>query len=177
MASCTIASATRPRDMDIEVIQRAKKLLTSGTEALLLRVQEKSYFHDNGCIPEALEALAGAERVFEESQLTLRADLCKSFVLDNALLKKDAAAARLWWNRMDEGKHTTSDAKYWMSYSALLLVEGSTDEAEVAAQLSAHLIQQCPRTGACEYDRYCLAQLRQAIERSKISVPEYYFDR
>jgi Zn-dependent protease len=177
MASCTLASSTRPRDMDIEVIQRAKKLLTGGTEALLLRVQEKCYFHDNGRIPEALEALAGAERVFEESQLTLRPDLCKSFVFDNALLKKDAAAARLWWNRMDEGKHTTSDAKYWMSYSALLLVEGSLDEAEVAAQLSAHLIQQYPRTGACEYEHYCLEQLRHVIEQNKVPVPEYYFDR
>ncbi len=171
MASCTLASATRPRDMDIEVIQRARAFLTRGTEALLLRVQAKCYFHDCGRIPEAIEALVDAERVFEESQLTLRADLYKSFVFDNALLKRDAAAARVWWNRMDERKNSTSDAAYWMSYSALLFAEGNLEEAEAAWELSNNLMQQCPQAGAFEYDRDCLAQLRDAIAMSK--TPQY----
>jgi hypothetical protein len=164
MGSCTLASPMRPRDVDIEVVRRAMAFLTRGTEALLLRVQAKDYFHDCGRVPEALQALEDAERVYADSAPNLRADLHKSFVFANAFLKRDRSAARLWWQRMEAKQGATVDAEYWMSYSALLWSEERSEEGRAAWEKSEALMRDGAPVGAFEYDRDCLAQLRAALD-------------
>jgi hypothetical protein len=166
MGSCTLASPMRPRDCDIHVLRRAAAFLTKGMEALLLRVQAQTYFHDCGLIPEAVRSLEEAEAVFAESIDDLRADLHKSFVFANAFLKRDSAQARQWWNRMEAKGSTTVDAEYWLSRSALLWIEGDIAEADAALKQSVALIKELPPTGAYEYDRDCVEQLRSAIAAS-----------
>jgi len=162
MGSCTLASPMRPRDCDIAVIQRAAAFLRRGMEALLLRVQVQCYFHDSGMIPEAVAALEDAEVVYAESAVDLRADLHKSFVFANAFLKRDAARARQWWERMEAKGSASMDAEYWLSRSALLWIEGDLEEAEAALRTSVTLMEELPHVGAFEYDRDCALQL-QAI--------------
>ena len=166
MGSCTLASPMRPRDCDIDIIQRAAGFLTRGMEALLLRVQAQTYFHDRGMVPEAVQSLEAAEAVYAESIDDLRADLHKSFVFANAFLKRDAARARQWWQRMEAKGSATVDAEYWFTLSALLWIEGAIDEAESACQKSLALMSELPPVGAYEYERDCVEQLRQAIAAS-----------
>jgi hypothetical protein len=163
MASCTLASPMRPRDCDIHVLRRAASFLTQGMEALLLRVQLQTYFHDCGMFPEAVQSLEEAETVYAASVPDLRADLHKSFVFANAFLKRDASQARLWWERMEARRSASVDAEYWVSLSALLWIEGAFAEAETALQKGRELLSNQPRVGAYEYDRDCAEQLGIAI--------------
>jgi hypothetical protein len=126
-------------------------------------VQVQTHFHDCGMIPEAVQALQDAERVYFESAVDLRADLHKSFVFANAFLKRDAARARQWWERMEAKGTAAVDAEYWFTRSALLWVEGDLDGAEAALHASSTLMAQLPRVGAYDYDRDCAAQLQSAI--------------
>jgi Zn-dependent protease len=164
MGSCTLASPMRPRDCDIEVLERAATFLSRGLEGLLLRVQAQAYFHDCGLIPKAIKALEGAEAVYDESVGDMRADLHKSFVFANAFLKRDAVRARQWWDRMEAKGSATEDAEYWFSRSALLLAEGSLNEAEAALNVSAEMMRELPRVGAYDYERDCVGQIRVAME-------------
>jgi Peptidase M50B-like len=170
MGSCTLASPMRPRDCDIHVLNRATAFLTKGMEALLLRVQAQTYFHDCGMVPEAVQSLQDAEAVYAESIDDLRADLHKSFVFANAFLKQDAAHARQWWERMEAKGSATMDAEYWFSRSALLWIEGDIAEADAALEQSVAMMKELPPVGAYEYDRDCVEQLRVAIS---VSVPRF----
>ena len=169
MGSCTLASPMRPRDCDIQILLRAAAFLTTGIEALLLRVQAQTYFHDCGMVAEAVISLEEAEAVYAESVDDLRADLHKSFVFANAFLKRDAAHARQWWQRMEAKGSATLDAEYWFSLSALRWIEGATDEADSAWRKSSELMAALPNVGAYEYERDCLEQLRVAIA---VSAPQ-----
>ncbi len=163
MGSCTLASPMRPRDCDIAVLERAAAFLTRGMEALVIRVQVQTHFHDCGMIPEAVQALKDAERVYFESAVDLRADLHKSFVFANAFLKRDAARARQWWDRMEAKGPASMDAEYWVARCALLWVEGDLEGADTALRASSTLLAELPRVGAYDYDRDCAAQLESAI--------------
>jgi hypothetical protein len=162
MGSCINASPMRPRDCDLHVLNRATALLTSGMEALLLRVQLQICYHDRGLLPEAVTALEDAEAVYNNFITGLRTDLHKTFVFGNAFLKRDAAQARLWWNRMEAAGSAEEDAEYWFSLSALHWVEGDPVQAEEDWQKSRALISEVPGTGAEEYERDCLAHMRAA---------------
>jgi Zn-dependent protease len=164
MGSCTLASPMRPRDCDIGVLNRATAFLTKGMEALVLRVQAQAFYHDAGMRAEAIAALEDAERVYAESVPELRADLHKSFVFGNALLKRDAARARQWWTLMEAKGNATRDAEYWFSLSALLCSEGRFPEAETALDQSLALMTGSHEIGAYEYERDCAEQLRSAME-------------
>jgi hypothetical protein len=115
-------------------------------------------------IPKAIKALEGAEAVYDESVGDMRADLHKSFVFANAFLKRDAVRARQWWDRMEAKGSATEDAEYWFSRSALLLAEGSLNEAEAALNVSAEMMRELPRVGAYDYERDCVGQIRVAME-------------
>jgi Zn-dependent protease len=170
MGSCTLASPMRPRDCDIHVLERAAAFLTRGMEAVILRVQKQAYFHDSGLIPEAITALEEAEQVYADSITNLRADLHKSFVFANAFLKRDAAQARRWWDRMEANGKASRDPEYWFTLSALLWIEGDLFAAEAALDESAASLDELPQAGAYDYERDCLTQLRTALDATKPSL-------
>jgi hypothetical protein len=163
VAASTSVTPLRPRDYDIEAIQRAASAFPQGRQALVLSLLASSYYLDCGKIPEACEATAEGERIFRESALDIPAELCMAFVFRTAFLCRDAAGARQWWERMEAKKPTHFGADYRLAQCALLWVEGRLEESREAWNKADVLVQQLPAAGDYEFDRYRCTLLRQAL--------------
>jgi Zn-dependent protease len=164
LVGSTLVTPLRPRDYDIDAIQRAEISFTQGMQALLLRLFASSYFLDHRMIPQAAQAVSEAERIQKESALDLPAELCMAFVYRTAFLRRDAASARQWWERMEAKKPTHFGVDYWLAQSALFWIEGRKEEARVAWNKGNVLAQQLPAAGDCEFDRHRSALLHDCIE-------------
>jgi hypothetical protein len=115
-------------------------------------------------IPQACDAVTEAERIYQESAPDLPADLHTVFVFDNAFLRRDAAKARLWWDRMEAKKPTYFGVDYWLAKSALSWIEGRRDEAREAWEKGNLLAQKLPAAGGYGFDRYRCSLLHDCIE-------------
>jgi hypothetical protein len=166
LVGSTLVTPLRPRDYDIDAIQRAELSFTQGMQAMLLRLFASSYFLDHRMIRQAAEAVAEAERIQKESALDLPAELCMAFVYRVAFLRRDAADARLWWTRMEAKKPTHFGVDYWLAKSALFWIEGRTEEAREAWNKGNLFAQQLPAAGDYEFDRYRCSLLRDCIENA-----------
>jgi hypothetical protein len=165
LASSTQVTPVRPRDYDINAIQRAARSFTQGQQALVLRLIASEYFLDNGKIPQCCESLSEAETVYRESASDMPAELLTIFVFCNALLRRDAASARLWWDRMDGKTDTDVGINYWLARSALMWVEHREGEAREAWDRGNELAQKASPTGSDEFDRYRLNLLRGVLDQ------------
>jgi tetratricopeptide (TPR) repeat protein len=166
VVTSSLVTPLRPRDFDIEAIQRAAQNFTQGKHGLLLRLFAYIYFFDNGRLQEAAQALTEAESIYHQSASDIPAELLTVFVFGNAYLRRDAVAAREWWTRMEAKKPTRFKADYWKAYSALRWVEGELKEANEAWEKSNALAQQLPTAGEYEFDRHCCSKLRQALDEA-----------
>jgi hypothetical protein len=166
IAESTQVTPLRPRDYDIQAIQRAACTFAHGRQALFLRLYASSYFLDCGNLPEARAALDEAESIYRESALNISAKLHATFVFGDAYLRRDAAGARQWWERLEARKPTHFGVDYWLALSALLWIEGRIEDAREAWTKGNALAQQLPAIGACEFDRYRYLLLRQVLDES-----------
>jgi hypothetical protein len=164
IAGSSAFTPLRPRDYDIQAIQRAARFLTHGRQALMLRLL--AYFHYLDCdrIPEAIEALGEAEAVYDQSPADIAAEVYAEFVFGNAFLKHDAAAAREWWERLEAGKPRRDDTDYWLARSALFWIENKPEEAREAWSAGNAIAQERPAAGAYEFDRERFARLREVLD-------------
>lgn len=167
-AAATTVTPLRPRDYDIDAIQRAGSSISVGQQALHLRLLAASYYLDRGCIADASQALAEAEAVYQESASDIPAELHTPFIFGKAYLQHDAEGARLWWERM-EARKPLHNADYWIARSAFLWSEHRLNEAREAWEKGNALVQQLPHTGAYESDRDYFALLHKELELSGLA--------
>jgi len=89
-------------------------------------------------------------------------------IFANALVKRDGAAARIWWNRMEAKRIITKETRfssfYWKASCALLFVEGRLTEAGVAWERGNAVANALPSAGVYEFERFCFARLREALD-------------
>lgn len=164
VAASTLVTPLRPRDYDIEAIQRAKQSFTQGRQAFVLRLLASSYFLDRGLIPEASHETAEAERICHESALDISAELCMALVFRTAFLRRDVAGTRQWWERMEAGKPAHFGVDYWLAKSALCWIENRGQEAREAWDKGNTLAQKLPAAGDYEFDRFRCALLRRELD-------------
>ena len=169
IAGSSAVTPLRPRDFDIETIQRTARVFTSGRQGLLLRLFASYYFLDRDMIPETCGALAEAESIYLESASDISAELHTDFVFGNALLRRDAARARQWWERMESKKPTHFGVDYWLAQSALRWIESRPLEAYEAWNKGNALAQQLPAAGIYEFDRYRCSLLRQVLDQAPVA--------
>jgi len=162
----SLVTPLRPRNYDIQAIQRASRGITQGAQGLLLRLYAYTYFLDQGCMLEAGEALKEAESVYDQCASEITPELHTVFVFGSAYVRRDAVAAREWWTRMEAKKPTRFDVVYWSADSALCWIEGKLKEANEAWEKSNALAQQLPKAGAFEFERYCSSLLRKALDET-----------
>jgi hypothetical protein len=155
----------RPKDFDIDAIQRAELSFPQGRQALLLRLFASSYFTDCGMISQARDAIADAERIYQESASDIPAELHGDFVFGRAILHHDAVGARQWWDRMEAKKPTHFGVDYWLAKGALFWIEDRREEAREAWNKADLLASKLPAAGAYEFDRYRCSLLHDCIER------------
>lgn len=108
-----IVSPLRPREYDIDTMQRAAGSIAHGEDELLMYLCTYSYYLDRGEFGEALRALDRAEESLETKSLKIPAEWHGPFVFGNALLRRDAARTRLWWERLQSLKPPHFDKEYW----------------------------------------------------------------
>lgn len=164
LVGSTSVTPLRPRDYDIETIKRAERSFTKGHQALVLRLFASSYYLDHGMIPEASDEVAEAESIYHDSAVDLPAELCMDLVYRTAFLRRDAASARQWWERMEAKKPAYLGVDYWLAQSALSWIEGRREEARAAWNKGNVLAQQLPAAGDYEFDRHRSALLHDCIE-------------
>ncbi|MGB9031311.1 MAG: M50 family metallopeptidase [Acidobacteriaceae bacterium] len=162
-AAASTITPLRPRDYDIDAIERAGSSISVGQPALHLRLLAASYYLDRGCIADATQALADAEAVYLESASDISAEMHTPFIFGKAYLQHDADGARLWWERM-QARKPLRNADYWIARSAFLWSQHRLDEAREAWEKGNALAQQLPNAGAYETDRDCFALLHKELQ-------------
>jgi tetratricopeptide (TPR) repeat protein len=148
------------------VIRAAGNFLTKGDRAMLLRLFSCLHYLDLGRIPEAMESLEAAEKLYENVTLQSGAGICAEFVFINAIFKRDRAAAELWWQRLQAQRRIDQDAEYWQARAGLLWIQGQTDEARQAYERGYPLALELPFAGAYEYTRSSFDGLRDALNET-----------
>jgi hypothetical protein len=167
----SLVTPLRPRDYDIQAIQKLAQGITEGKQGLLLRLFAYLYFLDQGKTLEAGEALTEAEAIYHRCASDIPAEFHTDFVFGNAYVRRDAASAREWWDRLEAKKPTRFNEDYWRAYSALHWIEGHLKEANEAWQKCNVLAEQLPKAGAYDFDRYCCSLLRKALDESSVAEP------
>ncbi|HET7346223.1 MAG TPA: M50 family metallopeptidase [Acidobacteriaceae bacterium] len=168
VAGATQVTNLRPRDYDIAAIERSASVIGSGVRGFMLRLLAHSYYVDSGQPGAASLAIEQAESVYEECAEKLPAEGHYSLVTDAALQRRDAARARLSWDRAEAKKPGLLNGDYWMARSALAWIEGDLDEARSAWAKADEYLRGMPHTGAYEFDRDCLAALKKTIDTDPI---------
>lgn len=168
----TANTELRPRDYDIAAIHRAAQGITAGLRGFLLRLIAHSYYLDSRDPESASNELSLAEAIYEGCAAKVPAEWHYAFIVDEAIYRRDAARARLWWNRAEAKKPTLLNGDYWMARSALAWIEGDLGEARSAWSKAQEYLAKMPRTGTYEFDRDCLAALKKTIESAPVATAE-----
>jgi hypothetical protein len=171
MVASTLVTTRRPRDYDIEVLRAAGNFLTKGDRAMLLRLFTCLHYLDLGRIPEAMESLEQAEKLYDNVALQGGAGICAEFVFISAVFKRDRAAAELWWKRLQAQRRIDQDAEYWQARAGLLWIQGQTEEARQACERGYALALELPSAGAYEYTRSGFDVLRNALNEPPPGAP------
>jgi Zn-dependent protease len=164
LTSATLVTPLRPRDYDLEAIQRATIAFTQGYQGLLLRLIESEYFFDNSLFPEAARALAEGEAMYPAVASIFPVQQHTIFVIGSAYLRQDAAAARQWWERMEAKRPKVQNSDYWLAKSALHWIEGCPTEAAEAWNKGDELVKRLRPCGSAEFDRHRYDLLRREID-------------
>ena len=166
IAGATLVTPLRPRDYDIEAIRRASLTFNQGPQAVVLQLLASDHFIDSGRFAQACDALAVAENIYDDSGFGLPADLHTIFVFDKAVLRRDAAGTRIWWDRLESKKPTHFGVDYWLARSALLWMEGGRSEAREAWAKANDMARSRPLAGTYEFDRDRVALLGKAMDEA-----------
>jgi hypothetical protein len=168
LVASSVVTSMRPRDYEIERLTRAARFLKRGREGMLLRLFAYMHFADCGNIPKALLWLAEAEAFYGDIAEKVPADLHPEFVFANAFYKRDAVAARMWWQLMEAKGVTRFDSDYWKARAALAWIENRTEDSRESWAKGNALAQALPQAGAYDFDRDNFAMLGKAL---KATVP------
>jgi predicted negative regulator of RcsB-dependent stress response len=160
----SLVTPLQPRDYHIDAIKNASRTIAKGQMGLLLRLFAHSHYVDSGQFDEAEQSLSQAEAVYKDSASGIPAELHTAFVFGSAVVRFDAAATRLWWDRMTAKNPKRKNCDYWRAQSAILWMEGNNSKAEEAWTTANAMAQRLPSAGAYEFDRTCCTLLRQAMD-------------
>lgn len=164
IAFATCATPLRPRDYDLDALHRVRSAgIVTGLQQFLLCLFAHSLCLDRGLIEKARIEMKEAERIYDRNSTVIPAELLAPFVVDEALVARDPARARLWWDRMEAKKPRALTADHWMAKCALDWAEGNRAEAETAWAKADEYLRGMPRAGAYEFDRDRLTELKAAI--------------
>ena len=170
IAASTLVTPLRPRDYDINAIQRAAQVINRGWHGLLLRLMAYNYFFDRDRMVEAAEAMREAALIYNDCSSEVPAELLTAFVFCNAYICRHASTARQWWSHLEAKKPVRLNQDYWLAASALHWIEGDLKIASEAWEKANGLAQHLPKAGSYDFDRDCCSLLRQAIGEVPVSI-------
>jgi hypothetical protein len=166
----TKVTAHRPRDYDIATVERAAGTIAKGADELNMHLCAYAFYLDRGQLPQALQALAKAELLCQESSLEPPDHWYSEFVFAIAFLRRDSAAARRWWKRMEAKESFRFSDRLLDSRCALLLSENRLQEAAEVWKKADAWARQLPKAGAGDAQRHTIQLLGRALRESISSV-------
>ncbi len=171
MVGSGLATPLRARDFDCGVLEKAAAFMPGGFRGMLLQLYLYMHHSDCGNVLESLRHFANAESIYPQIAAELKPDLHLEFVYVNAAVKHDAAAARLWWQRMEAKGKPRQNVDYWKASAALLWAEGSIAEAREACRKAEASARELPDAGGYNRDREEVAHLSAILENAEVPPP------
>jgi hypothetical protein len=171
MVTSSLVSPVRPRDFDLNVLNRAADAVPTGERGLLLRLFICTHYLDTGEIPKALVSLEEAEALYGESKFEKTQDICAEFAFINAFYKRDLATAEMWSRRIEAVRKVDPDADYWRAQTALHWLRGELEEASAAWDRGNALALKLPAAGTYEFTRSCFTELRAELDKPLQTTP------
>ncbi len=128
----TTVTPLRSRDLDIEQIRRTEAHFSSSVPGISLKLIASSYYMDTGDLATADRYVAEAEAIYQQQDLLkqITPEMCILLTYRVAVLRRDAAAARAWWERAAAQKIAHRGFDFWLAKSALGWIEGHLDDAD-----------------------------------------------
>lgn len=160
----TLVSPRRPLDYNILSINSAYRHFNTGEAGLLLQVWAAEHYHDLGESSEARNALAEAERVYQESASDISADVQTSLVIYSVIIRHDPLAARAWWQKMQTKKPASRNSNYWLAKCAFHWAENDIDSARAAWNSGSAWLAGMPDVGVYNFDRDCYERMKSILE-------------
>jgi hypothetical protein len=164
MVSTSLVSRVRPRDFDVNLINKAADSVPHGERGLLLRLFACLHYLDANRTSEAIASVEGAEALYDRSIFERPQDICAEFMYVNAFYKRDLAAAEMWSQRIDGLRKVDRDADYWRAQTALHWLKGQREEALSAWEHGNALAQKLPSAGTYDFTRSCFEKLRVVLD-------------
>ena len=163
-AGASLVTPVRPRDYDMQTIARATRGISHGPHGLILRLLAYSHFFDKGDFATAGNELEQAALIYNKCASNVPGELLTVFVFGTAYIWRNAESTRAWWTQMEAKKPVRVNVDYWLAASALHWVEGAILNARASLEKANMLALQLPKAGAYDFQRYCCALLRHALD-------------
>ena len=160
----TLFTCRSHRDLDPALYQRVATRHTGTLIALHAHLCAAEIFQDRGEMELASTEIAEAEDCYNSFSVDLPRPLHTIFIYHHAVYRQDAAAARLWWDRMQKKKVDRKNVDYFLSASALAWIEGRRSDAEESWHLADAEAVKLPNFGAYNLDRRRVARLRTSLD-------------
>ena len=164
MVASSLVTSTRPRDFDVALINRAGDFIAQNERGMLLRLFACMHHIDAGEIEEAIANLEKAEGLWDQAVVKRPGGICAEFVFFCAVYKRDAAAAELWWQRLETQRKIEFDADYWKARGSIMWLRNQPAEAFHAWERGNALAAGLPSAGAYEFTRSCFERLRSVLD-------------
>jgi len=161
----TLVTQIRPRDYDIDALHRVIAAnLVPAPQQFFLHLIANSYYLDHDAFAQAHNEILAAAALYSDCAASISAELHTSFIIGEALSRRDPAQARLWWDRMEAKKPTWFNGDYWMARASLCWLEGNREESHSAWSKAHDYLATMPHTGTYEFDCDILTTLRRIIQ-------------
>jgi len=163
----TTATPRRPRDLELDLLQRAADLSPDPIQTVVIRLAISGHYEDRGMIPEARAAFKAAELFCRGANLTSNpafpVDLYTAFIIPSALLKQDPRSTRLWWCLFDAKKPTNFNTDYFLARACSLWMDNHFDDALLFLNKADTEAAKLPDAGSYNFDRDRCARIRKEV--------------
>jgi hypothetical protein len=163
MSQATTVTPLRPKDFDIQLIERIAKTDAPSFDHAFLFLVAGDYYFERGEMESACQKVREAEALSDQ-QTSYWAERCGSIVLRAACVLRDRAMAEKWWQRSLTAKSWNPRKKDRFPACAYFTVSGRVPEAEEAWLAEFEHVNRMPETGGRAFDLYYLERLREILD-------------
>ncbi len=165
MAQATTVSALRPKDLDIQLIERIAATKTLSFDQPFLLFVACDYYFDNGQMEIASLKFREAEALLD-LETTYWAERCGDIVLRAACLLADRDMAAKWWQRSLFAKSFRPGKKNQFPACAYFVITDRLPEAEEAWRAEFERANRAPESGGRAFDLFYLGRLREMLDEA-----------
>jgi hypothetical protein len=170
MAQATNVTPLRPKDFDIELIERIAATKTPSFDLPFLLFVACDYYFERGEMESACHKFREAEALYDQ-ETTHGAERCGNVVLRSACLLADRDMAEKWWQRSLSAKSFRPRKKDHFPACAYFAITCRLPEAEEAWRMEFERANRAPESGGRAFDLYYLGRLREMLDEATSEAP------